>query len=144
MRVYGPVLSRVGQQGARHGDVLRHAIRDAGLLRVHRGVAEHQGPSERSTRLKAASCRSGCPHGGAQQHVRVAALARRAGDASVVHFVETSLALLRLYSRPSAGHARPRCGRSDVLLVSGREVVGETSSASWGPGSASAHPGLRR
>ena len=62
-----PVLPRVGQQvdlgarvvvpkghkrahefreGARHGDVvLRHAVRDAGLLRVHRGVAEHQGPS---------------------------------------------------------------------------------------------------
>ena len=33
-------------EGARHGDVvLRHAVRDAGLLRVHRGVAEHQGPS---------------------------------------------------------------------------------------------------
>ena len=53
----GHVLPRVGQQvpaslsqkfreGARHGDVvLRHAVRDAGLLRVHRGVAEHQGPS---------------------------------------------------------------------------------------------------
>ena len=34
------------REGARHGDVvLRHAVRDAGLLRVHRGVAEHQGPS---------------------------------------------------------------------------------------------------
>ena len=61
----GHVLPRVGQQvdlgvvvpkrhkrahefreGVRHGDVvLRHAVRDAGLLRVHRGV-------ERSTRLK--------------------------------------------------------------------------------------------
>ena len=56
----GHVLPRVGQQvdlgghkrahefceGARHGDVvLRHAVRDAGLLRVRRGVAEHQGPS---------------------------------------------------------------------------------------------------
>ena len=28
-------------------------------------------------------------HGGAQQHVRVAALVHRAGDARVVHFVET-------------------------------------------------------
>ena len=62
----GHVLPRVGQQvdlgarvvvpkghefreGARHGDVvLRHAVRDAGLLRVHRGVAEHQGPSSTS------------------------------------------------------------------------------------------------
>ena len=34
------------REGARHGDVvLRHAVRDAGLLRVYRGVAEHQGPS---------------------------------------------------------------------------------------------------
>ena len=34
------------REGARHGDVvLRHAVRDAGLLRVRRGVAEHQGPS---------------------------------------------------------------------------------------------------
>ena len=34
------------REGARHGDVvLRHAVRDAGLLRAHRGVAEHQGPS---------------------------------------------------------------------------------------------------
>ena len=34
------------REGARHGDVVfRHAVRDAGLLRVHRGVAEHQGPS---------------------------------------------------------------------------------------------------
>ena len=34
------------REGARHGDVvLRHAVRDAGLLRVHCGVAEHQGPS---------------------------------------------------------------------------------------------------
>ena len=34
------------REGARHGDVvLRHAVRDAGLLRVHRGVAEHQRPS---------------------------------------------------------------------------------------------------
>ena len=63
----GHVLPRVGQQvdlgarvvvpkshkrahefreGARRGDVvLRHAVRDAGLLRVHRGVAEHHGPS---------------------------------------------------------------------------------------------------
>ena len=63
----GHVLPRVGQQvdlgarvvvrkshkcahefreGARHGDVvLRHAVRDAGLLRVRRGVAEHQRPS---------------------------------------------------------------------------------------------------
>ena len=33
------------REGARHGDVaLRHAVRDAGLLRVHRG-AEHQEPS---------------------------------------------------------------------------------------------------
>ena len=40
----------------------------------------------------AASSRSaGCPpwYGGAQQHVRVAALVHRAGDARVVHFVET-------------------------------------------------------
>ena len=28
--------------GHRHKVVLRHAVRDAGLLRVHRGVAEHQ------------------------------------------------------------------------------------------------------
>ena len=67
----GHVLPRVGQQvdlgarvvvpkrahefreGARHGDVvLRHAVRDAGLLRVHCGVAEHQDLPERSTRLK--------------------------------------------------------------------------------------------
>ena len=59
----GHVLPRVGQQvdlrahvvvpkshefreGTRHGDVvLRHARRHRGLLRVHRGVAEHQGPS---------------------------------------------------------------------------------------------------
>ena len=61
------VLARVGQQvdlrarvvvpegherahqfreGARHGDVvLRHAVRDAGLLRAHHGVTEHEGPS---------------------------------------------------------------------------------------------------
>ena len=32
---------------------------------------------------------AGCHHGGAQQHVRVAALVHRAGDARVVHFVET-------------------------------------------------------
>ena len=63
----GHVLPRVGQQvdlrasvvvpkshershefreGARHGDVvLRHARRHRGLLRVHRGVAEHERPS---------------------------------------------------------------------------------------------------
>ena len=34
------------REGTRHGDVvLRHARRHRGLLRVHRGVAEHQGPS---------------------------------------------------------------------------------------------------
>ena len=64
-RRWGPRPARVGQQvdlgarvvvpkghkrahefreGARHGDVvLRHAVRDAGLLRVRRGVAEDQG-----------------------------------------------------------------------------------------------------
>ena len=55
----GHVLPRVGQQvdlrarivvpkseGTRHGDVvLRHARRHRGLLRVHRGVAEHKQPS---------------------------------------------------------------------------------------------------
>ena len=63
----GHVLPRVGQQmdlrarvvvpkghershefreGVRHGDVvLRHARRHRGLLRVHRGVAEHERPS---------------------------------------------------------------------------------------------------
>ena len=36
----------VFREGARHNNVvLRHAVRDAGLLRVRRGVAEHQGPS---------------------------------------------------------------------------------------------------
>ena len=34
------------REGTRHGDVvLRHARRHRGLLRVRRGVAEHQGPS---------------------------------------------------------------------------------------------------
>ena len=37
-------LSQKVSEGARHGDVvLRHAVRDAGLLRVRRGVAEHPG-----------------------------------------------------------------------------------------------------
>ena len=40
------IFAPMSFEGARHGDVvLRHAVRDAGLLRVHRGVAEHQGPS---------------------------------------------------------------------------------------------------
>ena len=34
------------REGTRHGDVvLRDSVRDAGLLRVHRGVAEHERPS---------------------------------------------------------------------------------------------------
>ena len=41
----GHKCAREFRESARHGDVvLRHAVRDAGLLRVHRGVAE-PGPS---------------------------------------------------------------------------------------------------
>ena len=72
---------------------------------MHCGVAEHQGPSSSAesrttweartwTFWKVQLRRQHLPaaqdahHGGAQQHVRAAALVHRAGDARVVHFVE--------------------------------------------------------
>ena len=133
------------REGARHGDVvLRHSSRHRGLLRVHRGVAEHERPFLRGARGDSTSAESrttweartrldlevgaqrgsrrvrpgvlgpqrrrrvreldlyhqvqlrrqhlpaaqGARHGGAQQHVRVAALVHRAGRPGVLHLCE--------------------------------------------------------
>ena len=82
-------------------------------------------------------------HGGAQQHVRVAALVHRAGDARVVHFVETLHGLvavvLSALQQVVHGHGAAVVvdvvilmdsgSMKDVPLVSGmrqtQEVVGE-------------------
>ena len=113
-------------------------------------------------------------HGGAQQHVRVAALVHRAGDARVVHFVETLHGLvavvLSALQQVVRGHGAAVVVDVVAALAVGEdldaldEAWGRRSSASWGstarhaapsrswcclfsacsPGSASAHPGLRR
>ena len=56
-------------------------------------------------------------------HVRVAALVHRAGDARVVHFVETLHGLVAVVLSAFAGRARPRCAVAvDVVAAL---VVGE-------------------
>ena len=77
--------------------LLRHAVRDAGLLRVHRGVAEHERLPERSTRLKDSTSAESrttwealkvCPAWrptGARRRSRTTAQSSRLR----VHFVET-------------------------------------------------------
>ena len=162
------------REGARHGDVvLRHARRHRGLLRVHRGVAEHERPSreeraveglyqrrvqddlggqnsdvldlevgaergsrrarsgvlipQRSRRVRELDLyhqvqlrRQHLPaaqdahHGGAQQHVRVAAL-HRAGP-RVVHLVEAlhGLVLVVLAALQQVMHGH---GASDVVVA---------------------------
>ena len=76
-------------------------------------------------------------HGGAQQHVRVAALVHRAGDARVVHFVETlhGLVAVVLSALQQVVHGH---GAAVVVDVVAALAVGEDLGALAGLGVAGA------